>query len=254
MRKYLRGSMLLLTILSGLAGRTHAQNKPSAPEQTLFQSANRDRTARGLPPLKWDDALAIAAHAHSLRMAQQNTLSHQFPGEPDVSSRSKQAGARFNSIGENVAMGSTAAGIHDQWMKSPPHRRNLLDPDFNSVGIAVVEHGGILFATEDFSHSLADKSLEEQEQELGAALESRGFQLLDYKADARRSCAMDRGYAGKHVPSFVIRYTTPDLSALPDILLEKIKSGLYHHAAVGACPSGAAGSFAQFRVAVLLFE
>jgi uncharacterized protein YkwD len=254
MRITFESSILLVAFLFCLPRPIIAQNKETTPDQILFQSANRDRAAQGLPPLKWDDALATAAHAHSVLMSQQNTLSHQFPGEQDVSSRSKQAGARFSSIGENVAQGSSAAGIHDQWMKSPPHRRNLLDPDFNAVGIAMVDRGGILFATEDFSHSLPDTSLEDQEQQLGAALKSRGFQMLDYTADARRSCAMDRGYAGKHVPSFVIRYTTTDLSALPDILLGKIKSGLYHHAAVGACPAGASDSFAQFRVAVLLFE
>ncbi len=254
MRISLKLSSTLIVFLFYLPESTFAQKKDNSPVQILFQSANRDRAAQGLPLLKWDAALAAAAHQHSLRMAQQNTLSHQFPGEPGLSSRSKQAGALFSAIGENVAQGSSAANIHEQWMKSPPHHRNLLDPDFNSIGIAVVERGGTLFAVEDFSHSLAAKSLEEQEHQLSAVLESRGFQLLDYTADARRSCALDRGYAGKHVPSFVIRYTTTDLSALPDILLQKIKSGLYHHATVGACSAGAGGSFAQFRVAVLLFE
>ncbi len=254
MRTAFNSSILLIIFLFSLPGPTIAQDKDTTPDQVLFQSANRDRAAHGLPSLKWDSALASAAHKHSVLMAQQNALSHQFPGEQDLSARSKQAGARFSSIGENVAQGSSATGIHDQWMKSPPHRHNLLDPDFNSVGIAVVERGGVLFVTEDFSHSLSDKSLEEQEHDLGAALELRGFRLLDYTADARRSCGMDRGYAGKHVPSFVIRYTTTDLSALPDILQQKIKSGHYHHAAVGACPAGSSNSVAQFRVAVLLFE
>jgi hypothetical protein len=254
MRISLKLSSVLIVFLFSLPCSTFAQKSTATREQILFQSANRDRAAQGFPPLTWDNALAAAAHQHSLRMAQQNTLSHQFPGEPDLSSRSKQAGALFSAIGENVAQGFSAAGIHEQWMKSPPHRRNLLDPDFNSIGIAVVERGGTLFAVEDFAHSLANKSLEEQEQQLGTVLQSRGFHILDYTADARRSCAMDRGYAGKRIPSFVIRYTTTDLSALPDILLRKIISGLYHHAAIGACAPNTGGSLSQFRVAVLLFE
>jgi hypothetical protein len=245
---------LLIVFLFYLPQSTLAQKKDNSPEQTLFQSANRDRAAQSLPPLKWDSALARAAHQHSVRMAQQNTLSHQFSGEQNLSSRSKQAGARFSSIGENVAQGSGAATIHKQWMKSPLHRRNLLDPDFNSVGIAVVERDGILFATEDFAHSLSDKSLQEQEQQVSAALELRGLHLLDYTSDARKSCPLDRGYAGNHIPSFVIHYLTADLDALPDVLLQTIKSGRFHHAAVGACPSQGHDGFSGFRIAVLLFQ
>ena len=38
-----------------------AQTNQDSPEQILFQSANRERTAQGLPPLKWSAALAEAA-------------------------------------------------------------------------------------------------------------------------------------------------------------------------------------------------
>jgi uncharacterized protein YkwD len=36
-------------------------------------------------------------------------------------------------------------------MKSPPHRANVLDTDMDSIGVGVVEHGGKMFAVEDFS-------------------------------------------------------------------------------------------------------
>jgi uncharacterized protein YkwD len=35
--------------------------KPSEEEQFFFDSANRERDAQQLPPLKWDNALAEAA-------------------------------------------------------------------------------------------------------------------------------------------------------------------------------------------------
>ncbi len=62
-------------------------------------------------------------------MAAQNTLSHQLPGEPGMADRASQAGARFSSLAENVAEGPSAESIHRQWMNSPPHRANLLDPN-----------------------------------------------------------------------------------------------------------------------------
>jgi hypothetical protein len=233
---------------------TSAYAQEHAPTQILFESANRERAAKGLGLLKWDPTLAEAAHQHAQRMAEQNTLSHQLPGEPDLLARAKQAGAHFSSLAENVAEGPSAEEIHKQWTHSPPHRANLLDPQLNSIGIATANHGGILFAVEDFSLATLKLSLEEEEGIVEAKLAASGLRLLNYRADARRSCVMDNGYAGKHTPSFVLHYATPDLETLPEILEQRIQTGKYHSAVVGACPSNAKLGFSNYRIAVLLFE
>jgi hypothetical protein len=244
--------IIAITIL--LPQSAVAQGNKHGPEQTLFQSANRERTAQGLPPLKWDDALAAAAQQHALRLARQNTLSHQFPGEPDLSGRVAQAGAHFSSIAENIAEGPTAENIHEQWMKSPPHRRNLLDPQLDSIGISVAERNRTWFAVEDFSLAGGALSLQDQERVVAAQLQSRGLRLLKYTDDARRTCAMDNGYAGTHPPSFVLHYATTDLQGLPDMLERRIQSGQYHAATVGACPSSKKTGLSMYRIAVILYE
>jgi hypothetical protein len=226
----------------------------SAPAQVLFASANHARAERGLAPLKWSSTLAEAAQQHARRMAAENTLSHQLPGEPGMAERASHAGARFSSLAENVAEGPSAESLHQQWMKSPPHRANLLDPRLDSVGIAVAERGGVLFAVEDFSLAVGTLSIAEQEGIVAGKLKSRGLRILDAKGDARRSCALDNGYAGSHVPSFVLHYGTPDLETLPDMLEQRIRGGKYHSAAVGACGSDAKSGFSNYRIAVLLFE
>jgi hypothetical protein len=187
-------------------------------------------------------------------MAAQTTLSHQLPGEPGMAERAAQAGARFSSLAENIAEGPGAESLHRQWMNSPPHRANLLDPQLDSVGIAVAERNGILFAVEDFSLEARKLSVDEQEGIVGAKLRSRGLRLLSYPSDARRSCVLDNGYAGSHVPSFVLHYATADLETLPDLLEQRIQTGKYHSAVVGACPSDAKTGFSNYRIAVLLFE
>jgi hypothetical protein len=42
-------------------------------------------------------------------------------------------------IGENLAMGdfSTSAEVVTAWMKSPAHRRNILDPLYSEIGVSV---------------------------------------------------------------------------------------------------------------------
>jgi len=231
---------------------TNAQER--GPAQILFESANRERSANGLELLKWDSTLAAAAYQHAQRMAARNTLSHQLPGEPDMLARAKQAGAHFSSLAENVAEGPSAENIHKQWMHSPPHRANLLDPQLNSIGIATAERGGTLFAVEDFSLATQKVSVEAQEEIVEEKLMSSGLHLLKLQDDARRTCTMDNGYAGSHTPSFVLHYATPDLHTLPDMLNQRIQTGKYHSASVGACQSSSKLGFSSYRIAVLLFE
>ncbi len=231
-----------------------ARGQANGPAQILFESANHERASRKLAPLKWSSTLADAALHHAQRMAAQNTLSHQLPGEPGMAERATRAGARFSSLAENVTEGPSAENIHQQWMKSPAHRANLLDPQLDSVGIAVAEHKGVLFAVEDFSLATAMLSVEEQEGIVNAKLRSHGLKLLNYETDARRSCVLDNGYAGSHEPSFVLHYATPDLQTLPDLLEQRIQTGKYHAAVTGACPSDARVGFSNYRIAVLLYE
>jgi hypothetical protein len=249
-------AVLLLCALAWPAGaqRGSDDRDEDRSEHILLELANRERAARGLAPLKWSNNLAEAAHAHAILMASQNTLSHQFSGEAALAERASGVGVRFSSLAENVAEGPSAEAIHRQWMNSPPHRANLLDPGLDSVGIAITERGGTLFAVEDFSLSVAELSLRDQEKLVEAQLHRQGLHLLDYSEDARRSCGLDNGYAGNHRPSFVVHYATSDLQALPAMLTGRIHSGKYHFAVVGACPSNGKYGFSSYRVAVLLFE
>jgi uncharacterized protein YkwD len=127
------------------------QNRAASPERQLFDATNRERRAHGLPALQWNDALAVAARKHASEMAHKESLSHQFPGEPSLPSRVKQAGAHFVWLSENVALGTNTSLIHAAFVKSPQHRANMLDTDMNVMGIGIVERNGQLFAVEDFS-------------------------------------------------------------------------------------------------------
>jgi uncharacterized protein YkwD len=129
----------------------NAQNKTAILERELFSATNRERVAHGVPALQWNDSLAVAARRHAGEMANKDALSHQFTGEPSLPSRVKQTGARFVWLSENVALGPNPSVIHAEFVKSPPHRANILDTDMNVMGVGVVERHGQLFAVEDFS-------------------------------------------------------------------------------------------------------
>ena len=134
-----------------LSGAAAAQQRTESVERQMFNAANQARRAQGLMRLKWDPSLARVARQHAEVMARQNALSHQFPNDPALSARVSHAGLYFISIAENIAQGPDADNISDQWVSSPEHRQNLLDPEMNVIGIGIAERDGELFAVEDFA-------------------------------------------------------------------------------------------------------
>lgn len=228
-----------------------AQEKMSAPAEMLFRMANQERTSRGIGALKWDASLADAARQHALRMAEQETLSHQLPSEADVSMREKNAGAKVSATAENIASGPNLADIHPGWMHSPGHRRNLLNPQYDSVGIAVVQRGQIFWAVEDFSRSLEALSLGEQEKMVGKAVRSAGLTVRFESNDARRVCEGMQPLNSQ--PIFIARFSSTNLSTLPESLERTLRSGNYIQAEVGACTKPATDGLSEYHVAVLLY-
>jgi uncharacterized protein YkwD len=120
-------------------------------ERQLFASVNRLRANQGLPTLKWNEGLALAARRHAEAMARRGAVEHGFPGEPALSARVTQTGVHFVWLSENVCQGSEASAVEAEFLRSPNHRANILDTDMDSVGIGVVERGEQFFVVEDFA-------------------------------------------------------------------------------------------------------
>jgi uncharacterized protein YkwD len=241
----------------------HSQNRPPHPtlpisshpsldEKLLLDATNRERAAAGLQSLKWDDALAAAAREHNQLMVRENVLSHQLPGEPSLEQRVAQAGAKYAMVAENVAIGPNPEEIHDGWMHSPGHKRNILNAQLTAIGIAVTRGTNGLFAVQDFSRQVANLSLAQQEEKAASLLRATELVAVDVNGDARKTCGMDSGYTGASV-LYIIRFEVTDLDKLPDELLQKIRSRKYRKAAVGACQGDDAGGFTRYRIAVLLY-
>ena len=243
-----------ISLLGAFWGAQAQQGDEQA--QRIFELTNQDRAAQGLQPLKWDPALAAAAATHADRITEEKTLSHQYAGEADVKTRAAQAGAHFQAIAENIAMGYSTEAIEKQWMHSVPHRQNILDPQMNSIGIAVAEKDGYLYAVEDFANASEALTREQVEQRVGELLRAEKIDPSGPRSVGEEACAMQNGIppeasqAGR--VKAVIRFQTPDLSKLPDQVAQQLSSGQFTRAAVGACRSEE-GTFTAYRVAVVMY-
>ena len=108
---------------------------------------NQERTRRGLPRLRMNERLSLAADRHSRDMVRRGFFSHDSLGGASFVDRIRRTGylssARSWTVGENLAWGTgnrgTPAQILNAWMRSPGHRANILSSRFREVGIGVSE-------------------------------------------------------------------------------------------------------------------
>lgn len=220
--------------------------------QQIVGLANEARAEVGAGRLEWDPALAAAALYHCRLMAAQGPIGHRYQGEADLAGRAGQAGAHFDLIEENVAVGPSAAVIHDEWMHSPGHRSNLLSPDVNRVGVAVVQSRGVLYAVADYSRRVESLTATQVEAQVAGLIKERGVSIVADASQARRACGADSG--APQGAAFIMRWQGSDLARLPKALEDRLASGQFQRAAVGSCAArGADGAFTAYRVAVALY-
>ncbi len=259
--RFKRTSLFLTAAILALTCVTRAQDnqqnssmndRERSAAADLLQATNQDRSAQGLQPLHPDPALTNAAWEHAQRMVASGTLSHQLPGEPDLIVRIQETGLHCSTVAENVAQAPTPGQINQEWMQSPLHRANLLDPRVNAVGIAIVQRHGELYAVEDFARELISLTRPEQEKQVASLLVQRGLRVQPGDALATSYC--NASPAGtKPLPKLVMRYSTVDLSQLPQRVQQGIAAGTYHSATVGACEAANQNGFTAYQIVVLLY-
>ncbi|MFZ0632410.1 MAG: CAP domain-containing protein [Acidobacteriaceae bacterium] len=250
--KYVVSASLLVILIGALAlpGRLAAQSDSDA--RRVFDLTNQDRQQQGLPLLAWNSALAAAAEGHAQWMLREPSLSHQYPGEPDLMTRAARASAHFRAIAENIAIGPTPDSLEDQWMHSTPHRTNILDPKMNALGVAVLRRGPNLYAVEDFAQANEALTRAQVEDRVRALLHDQGVDASVPAAAAENACA-----SGSGMPNgarSIVRFQTPDFSQLPSQVVQVIHSRDFRKAAVGACaPTSSQAAFTTYRVAIVFY-
>ena len=121
----------------------------------VFDLGNRERRLHGVPPLRWNDALAAPARRHSDSMMERGFFSHVDPVRGGLARRLNAAGVRWTRCGENIfresGMDDPAEEAVKGWMKSPAHRSSLLDPRFSETGVGIaISPSTEYYITQDF--------------------------------------------------------------------------------------------------------
>lgn len=89
------------------------------------------------PPVRWSQALELAASAHAADMAAQDYFSHTAKDGSTPAQRVTRAGYRYRMTGENIAGGQlTPEEAVAGWLKSPGHCENLMNRDYQEMAVA----------------------------------------------------------------------------------------------------------------------
>jgi len=129
-------------------------------ENSVFEATNKVRLSHALRRLDSDPLLIEIARGHSEEMLERRYFSHNSPNQlcETVRDRLRFGHEFFLSSAENLHkcqgydLGLVAQQAVDSWMDSPAHRRNLLNVQFNRVGVGVAVKKQTVLFTQLFSY------------------------------------------------------------------------------------------------------
>src|SRR5260221_78770 len=109
-------------------------------QQELIRLTNVERQKLGLPTLREDSKLDMAALAKGQNMFAENYWAHYSPSGKDPWGFINGAGYKFTYAGENLARNFyNSPEVVAAWMASPTHKENIVNPHYQDVGMAVLE-------------------------------------------------------------------------------------------------------------------
>jgi len=133
-------SALVVTIL--LAAFASAPASATSTRQRILSKVNSIRSDHGIRRLDCVAPVDRLAQSHSAQMARSRSLFHTANLYSKLRSR-----VRLTTWGENVGYAPNWWRVVTLWMRSPSHRRNMLNGRFARCGIGVVQVSGRYWLT-----------------------------------------------------------------------------------------------------------
>lgn len=109
--------------------------------EAIITLTNNARALNGLPPLRANLLLNTIAESRAKDMLEKQYFAHVSPTGQQASDIAQSVGYQYKIIAENIGSGDfyTNKKIVDGWMQSPGHKRNILSPEVEEIGAAVLK-------------------------------------------------------------------------------------------------------------------
>ncbi len=104
----------------------------------IIKYVNLARSAQGIDEVVPNDKLMQIAKDKLNDMLANKYFAHTSPTGVNPWHWFQEEGYDYHFAGENLAINfQTAENEQEAWMKSPTHRKNILDPNYQEIGVAV---------------------------------------------------------------------------------------------------------------------
>jgi len=115
--------------------------KDEISAKEMFILVNRERNKSGIPELKWNEKIAEVSYDYANYMWENYYFGHTDLQGRDVGDRLRTAKISYSLAGENLALAPTVISDHNGLMNSEGHRENILNTEFEEIGIGVIDNG-----------------------------------------------------------------------------------------------------------------
>lgn len=117
-----------------------SEEKGKLSIDTIVALTSRAREQEGLGALNVDSKLQKIAERKAADMAEKGYFSHTGPEGKKIGDWAKESGYKFGIFGENLAEGfEDEEDVLRAWMASPSHRKNILEPKYENIGIGIAK-------------------------------------------------------------------------------------------------------------------
>jgi uncharacterized protein YkwD len=134
-------ALLIVLLAQGVSADRASGSTDHRRRAHMLSLTNDDRAQYDKAALRLNAMLSRYAKHHSRQMATKGYLFHTA----DLNSKLK--GLDWSIGGENVGVGSTLDGLEVSFMRSTPHRRNILRAAFDHAAVGVIHSNGSYWVT-----------------------------------------------------------------------------------------------------------
>lgn len=156
--------LILFMAITSFMFPASAENLYSAEEKQMLDLINEERVEQGISPLQFNSLLNEVSSAHSREMIENNYFAHDSYDGISYWQRLQDLNYLSSTTAENIAMTVPfdLQKAHENLMASPGHRTNILNPDYNEIGIGIwvgdYTYNGVTYSntamfTQDFGWS-----------------------------------------------------------------------------------------------------
>ncbi len=139
-RKFLTLTLITSGIFSMLAVTFKVVWAKELTVESVIYFVNEERKLRDLEVLAENDRLFKAAQEKSEDMINSGYFAHTSPGGITPWHWIDENEYDYIYAGENLAINfSDAESQHKAWMDSPDHRKNIINPNYKEIGVAIRE-------------------------------------------------------------------------------------------------------------------